>query len=250
MSWAYWRIGLLGICHLGCMGLFPFFALSSLSQDNQDQLNNSSDQAPTYYTRLQPPDFDTNTTPPEPTAQDLASQGLSSQDIQGTPLANGVEIQRSDLLAEMQDSQETQAPLPPPTQQSFHALLNNCARNDLFNQLGAGLAIKSSEQAQCTRMQTKYFATLDNHYSTLQHAYTILLQDIVAACHTRASKQAVLQSAFFKRLKPMLKGHKQRLLLKQLTQAKPLSREKLHALLQEPNLGERFYRCQYFIHMP
>ncbi|MFC3847453.1 hypothetical protein ACFOPX_02735 [Helicobacter baculiformis] len=254
MGWRWWCGGLFVLCNLGCMGFFPFFALSSLSQDNQDQLNSSSEQPVTYYTRLQPPSFDDDTIPPRKHHHHhhrrLENSGLSSQDIHGTPVANSVEIQRSDLLAEVQDSQKTQAKSPPQTQQSFHTLLNNCAKNDLFNELGAGLTIKPSEQAQCTHMQTKYFNTLKNHYSTLQHDHTTLLQDMVAACHTRTDKQALLRSAFFRRLKPTLKGRKQRFLLQQLMQTKPLSRQKLHALLQEPNLGERFYRCQYFIRMP
>ncbi|WP_121021704.1 hypothetical protein [Helicobacter vulpis] len=243
MSWRWWYGGLLGFWAFGCMGFLPFFSLSSLSSDNQDQLSDfsvSKQGDVTYWTRLEPPSFENI----PPTQSDI---GLSSQDIQGTPIPNSVEIRRSDLLAEVQNTQAQEAKLPPPTQQSFHTLLNNCAKNDLFNQLGAGLTIKASEKAQCARLQQRYFATLMDHYSHLQHAPT-LLQDILAACHTRVSKQAVLQSAFFKRLEPTLKGRKQHLLLKELTQAKPLSRQKLHALLQQPDLGERFYRCQYFIH--
>ncbi|WP_120944561.1 MULTISPECIES: hypothetical protein [Helicobacter] len=246
MDWRLWCVGVLGLWAWGCMGFFPFFALSSLSSNNQDQLSDftvSKQGDVTYYTRLEPPSFDD--IPQTPAQPDI---GLSSQDIQGTPIPNSVEIRRSDLLAEVQDTQAQEAKLPPPTQQSFHTLLNNCAKNDLFNQLGAGLKIKASEQAQCARLQQRYFATLEEHYSHLTHSHTTLLQDILGACHTRISKQAVLQSAFFKRLEPTLKGRKQRVLLKELTQAKPLSRQKLHALLQQPNLGERFYRCQYFIH--
>ncbi|WP_104624847.1 hypothetical protein [Helicobacter felis] len=238
-----WCVGVFAVFSMGCFGMFPFFPMSALSEDNQNQMDDQT-QKVVYYTRLQPPVFDSSPTPPP------KDSALSSQNIHGTPINNSIEIRRSDLLAEVQNSKKQEAKKPPLSKQSFHAVLNNCAKDALFNELGAGLSIDPQQKAKCKTLQAHYNNTLNKHYAPLQKSYTTLLQDMVGACHTHADRMALLQSAFFKRLSPHIKNRQQRALLSALKQNKPLSREKLHALLQQPNLGERFYRCQYFIHAP
>ncbi|TSA85962.1 hypothetical protein [Helicobacter mehlei] len=250
---AFLSLVLLGF--LGCMGMFLPMFFSSLSQDNQNQLDQFGDdpingdrqsQEVLYYTRLEPPMFEDPSG--HPIEQDV---GLSSQDIRGTAV-NGVEIQRSDLLQEVKDSEQKRKDKAN-TPETFHAKLNDCAKNDLFNELGAQLKIKTDEQKRCIRLQNHYFSVLNKHYATINQKKArvlILLQDLVSACNTYPEKQALLKSPFFKRLAPHINTRREKLLYKQLGNAKPLKRDGLHALLTDPKLGERFYRCQYFIHAP
>lgn len=240
------------VCNcLGCMGLFLPMFFSPLSQDNQNQLDLSKDDPQShqvlYYTRLEPPMFDD--TPKSPQEQ---SSGLSSQDIRGTPMPNGIEIQRSDLLQEVKNTEQKRVQKPD-SRSSFHTLLNDCAKNDLFNELGAHLNIKADEKKQCARLENRYYGVLNKHYKEIakrKARVLILLQDLVSGCSTHQDRQAILQSPFFKRLAPHITTRREKAILRHFTTAKPLKRDGLHALLEDKKLGERFYRCQYFIHAP
>ncbi|BCZ17904.1 hypothetical protein NHP190003_11860 [Helicobacter sp. NHP19-003] len=273
-------LSLIFFLFIGCMGMMPFMmmpTMSGLSSDNEDNLkqthhglfdDDDDDGPPVYYTRLDPVMLDT----PEEQAQkeqaNLEKQlggkvkepkkpqvgqtsGLSSQDIQGTPMPNGIEIKRTQVMEELKSTQQAYAKEPKKIQESYHTLLNYCAKNALFNELGAHLIIRASETKQCARMQKAYFVVLSQHYSQIKpiNQPKVALHDIIVGCDTHIDHQKILQSAFFARLKPDLTSPKDRYLLRRFTHAKPLDGDKLHDLLEDPKLGEKFYRCQYFIQL-
>ncbi|WP_040499290.1 hypothetical protein [Helicobacter suis] len=278
-------VGLLCVwIFLGCMGmgaLFPMMMMSPLSSDHENSLkqthqglqaddDDDDNSPPTYYTRMEPVMLDTPQEHEKKEEQQLEQQFggkapkkpapaptptdsvISSQDIHGSPLPNGVEIKRSDVLAALKNTQEAYAKNPAKPKESYYTLLNYCAKNDLFNELGAHLIINQAEQTRCKRMQKAYFHVLAEHYQELDQKkqVSVFLHDILLGCSTQIDQQKVLKSAFFKSLRPQIKSYRDKALLKRFLQEKPLDNDKLHALLNDSKLGERYYRCHYFINLP